>query len=171
MNLTRYILAVALFMGGCATVPTVDPYIAEQRRKLILAQMLLEDKKPAAAKELLNTIITTPTVTGVTDEALFRLALLNLEAGDQRIATRRAGRNLDRLLSDFPASPWHVHGATLKGLIDAYDIALEEKTDLEKTVRNLRNTSATLSKENRELRHDLEKLKNLDLELEMKTKK
>lgn len=171
MNLAKCILAAALFLGGCATIPTVDPYNAEQRRKLILAQMLIEDKNITAAKEILNTLVTTPPVAGVTDEALFRLALINLEPGEQRIATSRAGRNLDRLLSDFPSSPWHVHAATLKGLIDAYDVALEEKADLEKTARSLRNTTANLTKENRELRQDLEKLKNLDLELEMKTKK
>jgi hypothetical protein len=165
------ILAISIGIGGCATLPTVEPYAQEQKRKLVLAQMLIEDKKAVAAKELLTAISNAPPVTGVTDEALFRLALLNIEAGEQKIATSRAGKNLDKMLSDFPTGPWQSHAATLKGLIDAYDIALEEKTDLERTIRNLRSTNTNLSRENKELRQDLEKLKNLDLELEMKTKK
>jgi len=155
-----------------------DLFGQEQRRKLALAQLLLEDNRIAAAKELLTSISGEPRVAGVTDEALFRLALINLEAGEHKIATGKSGNNLEKLIKNFPSSDWKAHAVTLKGLMDAYDISQDEKADLEKAVRNLKssNNSLTkennsLTKENKELRQDMEKLKNLDLELEMKQKR
>jgi hypothetical protein len=158
-------------LSGCATTKKTDLYEQEQRRKLILARVLLEDNRISAAKKILAAISDEKGVSGVTDEALFRLALLNLEPGEQKIFTNKAGRNLEKLLKAYPSSPWKPHAATLKGIIDAYDLSLEEKAELEKTIRNLKNSNLSLGKEIRELRQDLEKLKKLDLELERKKRK
>jgi hypothetical protein len=159
-------------LQGCAITQNS---ISEQRRKLILAQLLLEDNKAPAAREILVSLGNGPKTTGVTDEALFRLALLNLEPGDQKIATDKAGQNLDKLLKEYPESPWKIHAVTLKNMIDAYEVTVNEKVEIEKTVRNLKNSNSmlknantALTKENKELRQGIEKLKNLDLELEKK---
>lgn len=172
------VMIIILGLSGCATTRMPDLFAQEQRRKLALAQILLEDNRIAAAKELLNTIIGEPSVAGVTDEALFRLSLINLEAGEHKIATGKSGKSLEKLIKNYPSSAWKAHAVTLKGLMDAYDISLEEKADLEKTVRTLKNSNNSLTKENnsltkdnKDLRQDLEKLKNLDLELEMKNKR
>jgi uncharacterized protein YceK len=158
-------------LSGCATIQKPDPYEQEQKRKLALARMLLEDNRISAAKEILAAMSDEKMVSGVTDEAIFRLALLNLAPGEQKIQTNKAGRNLEKLLKSSPSSPWKPHAATLKGVLDAYDLSLEENAELEKTVRSLKNSNLSLGKEIRELRQDIEKLKKLDLELERKKKK
>jgi hypothetical protein len=172
MKKLYYLFILFIILQGCAMTQTS---ISDQRRKLILAQLLLEDNKAPAAKEILASIGNSPKITGVTDEALFRLALLNLEPGDQRIATEKAGHNLEKLLKEYPESPWKIHAASLKSIIAAYEASMNEKADMEKTVRSLKNsntllknTNISLSKENKELRQGMEKLKNLDLELEKK---
>jgi hypothetical protein len=167
-----FIIIIALSgLSGCATTPKIDPYEHEQRRKLVLARVLLEDNRISAAKEILTAISDAKGVSGVTDEALFRLALLNLAPGEQKILTKKAERNLEKLLASYPSSPWRSHAATLKGIIDAYDLSLDEKAELEKTIRILKNSNLSLGKETRELREDIEKMKKLDLELERKKKK
>lgn len=163
--------AVVIGIGGCATTGISNKYSQDQRRKLMLAQILLEDNKAAAAKDILTSLSNEPGVLGVTDEALFRLALLNLEAGDQKIATGKAGRNLDKLIKFYPTSSWKSHAVTLKGLLDTYDGTADEKADLEKTARSLKNSNQSLARELKDLRQDMEKLKNLELELEMKKKR
>jgi len=171
-----YILLAGL--SGCATTLRLDPNIHEQQQKLTEAKKLLERNKTADAKMTLYEITTKPAVAGVTDEALFRLALLNLEAGQQKFATTKAGKSLDSVLSKFSSSSWTPHAITLKGLLDDYEIVVQEKAELDKSVRNLKNANAALSnanasltKENADLRQDMEKLKKLDLELEMKKKR
>jgi hypothetical protein len=165
-----FLLALSV-LSGCATTRKADPYEQEQQHRLILARVLLEDNRISAAKRILTAITDGKGVPGVTDEALFRLALLNLEPGEQKIITNKAGRNLEKLLKAYPSSPWKSHAATLKGILDAYDLSREENTELEKTIRNLKNSNLSLGKENRELRQDIEKLKQLDLELERKKRK
>lgn len=172
------ILATTLLLSGCATVNAPDTIYQQQKKKLALAQMLIEENKISAAKDVLSSVSKDTAVKGITDEALFRLALLNLDPGEQKIRTRKAGQNLDKILGDYPSSPWRNHAATLKGLLDAYDLAVEERNDMEQSVKSLRSSysslksmNLSLTKENKELRQGIEKLKNLDLELEMKNKK
>lgn len=164
---TCFIFLLALSgLSSCTTVRKGDTYEQEQHQKLVLARMLLEDNRLGAAKRILATIAEEREVAGVTDEALFRLALLNLEPGEKKILTGNAGKNLEKLLSLFPSSPWKSHAATLKGLLEAYDLSREENSELEKTIRSLKSSNLSLGKENKELRQDMEKLKQLDLELE-----
>lgn len=164
-------ITIIIGLSGCATIRKEDPNIHEQRQKLVLARMLLESKRTEAAKKTLSEIAAKPAVAGVTDEALFRLALLDLEAGQQKIATDKAGKVLDTLLGKFSSSSWSAHAITIKGLIDAYDISLQEKSELDRTIKNLKNSNASLTKENFDLRQDLEKIKKLELELETKKKR
>lgn len=165
-------------LSGCATTWNLDPNVREQQEKLTEAKKLLENNKTADAKKTLSEITTKPIVAGVTDEAHFRLALLNLEAGQQRFTTTKAGKSLDTVLSKFSSSSWTPHAITLKGLLDDYDLVVQEKAELDRSIRNLKNANATLTnanasltKENADLRQDMEKLKKLDLELEMKKKR
>ncbi|HOP41691.1 MAG TPA: hypothetical protein PLI53_11670 [Geobacteraceae bacterium] len=170
----RYLvlLLIVAALGGCATISKTDKHALEQQKKLTLAKMLLENNRPVATRKILNEISGAPTVAGVTDEALFRLALLDLEAGKQKFATDKAEKNLNALLTKFNVtSSWSSHAVTLKGLFEAYDSAIQEKAELEKTVRSLKISNASLAKENSDLRQNLEKIKKLDLELEMKKKR
>ncbi len=170
--------AAILLLSGCATIQQSDPFYQQQKQKLALARMLIEEHKIPAAKEVLTSISKEGKIKGITDEALFRLALLDLETGEQKIITGKAGQDLDKFLSEYPKSEWRNHAATLKGLLDYYDAAVEEKNNLEQSNRSLRNSysslknmNLSLARENKELRQGIEKLKNLDLELESKSKK
>jgi hypothetical protein len=172
------LLTAALGLQGCATINEPVGQFQEQKNKLALAKMLIEDNRATAAKEILTEISTEASAKGITDEAIFRLALLYIEAGERKIATGKSGQLLDRLLKEFPKSPWRHHAATVKGLLDSYDVSLEEKGDLEQTIKSLRSSNLvlksnnlSLSKENKELKMGIEKLKNLDIELETKNKK
>ncbi len=177
-NTYSYGIAIIIGLSGCATIRKEDPNIHEQRQKLVLARMLLEDNRTEAAKKTLSEIAAKPAVAGITDEALFRLALLDLEAGQQKIATDKAGKDLDTILSKFKSSSWSAHAITLKGLMDAYEVTLQEKAELDRTIKNLKSSNASLTKENTsltkenaDLRQDLEKIKKLELELETKKKR
>jgi len=160
-----------LALSGCVTPPATqkkDPFEQEQRRKLALARMLLEDNREAAAREILTRISKERMIAGVTDEALFRLALLSFEPGEKKIATTKAAKNLESILINYPSSPWKSHAAALKGILDAYDMSSREISEMDKAIRGLKNTNASLGKENRELHEDIKRFKKLDLELERK---
>jgi cell division protein FtsB len=165
------LIAIITGLSGCATTRQSDRYALVQQKKLILAKILLENNSTSAAKKTLTEISNASPVPGVTDEALFRLALLELETGQQKITTDKAEKDLTKLLGKFSSSSWRTHATALKGLMDNYDSALQEKAELERTVKNLKNSNASLTKENTEMRQDLEKLKKLDLELERKKKR
>lgn len=182
MRILILLLAICTGLSGCATIQKDNSYTEEQqvklKIKLILAKMQLQNNLTPAAKKTLSEITTQPPVVDVTDEALFRLALLNLETGQQQIVTDKAGKDLVILLNKFKSSSWHPHATTLKGLIDTYDSTLQEKAELEKTLKNLKSLNASLTKENLDLKKEnldlkqgMEKLKKLDLELEMKKKR
>jgi len=171
-------IAIITGLSGCAAIRKEDPNVNLQRQKLVLAKLFLQNNRAEEAKKTLIEITARPAVAGVTDEAFFRLALLDLEAGQQKIATDKAGKDLDTILSKFKSSSWSTHAATLKGLIDAYDTALQENSELDRSAKNLKNSNASLTsanasltKENTDLRQDMERLKKLDLELEMKKKR
>jgi len=178
MRVLILLLAMCTGLSGCATIQKDNSYAEEQQMKLILAEMQLRNNQTPAAKTTLSEITSQPPVAGVTDEALFRLALLNLETGQQKIITDKAEKGLVTLLNNFTLSSWRPHATTLKGLINTYDSTLQEKAELEKTLKNLKSANASLTKENLDLKkenldlkQDMEKLKKLDLELEMKKKR
>ncbi len=134
------LLAILAFaVSGCATTSGAF-YRHRQARKLCSAVTLLQKKEVPAAMELLTTITTDQGVAGVTDEAMFRLALLNLGTEPDKRQIVKSLQLLKRLEEDYPASPWTVQAAPLQKLLT----------------------------ETKELRRNLQKLKILDIELEQK---
>jgi hypothetical protein len=59
----------------------INTHIQAQARNLDTAKNLLQENKVSTATEILANIVSTDGVPGVTDEALFRLAMLNLQGG------------------------------------------------------------------------------------------
>jgi hypothetical protein len=109
---------------------------------------------------LLVAISNEPGVPGVTDQALFRLSLLSLKAGQEKHGTEQAGHYLERLQKEYPASAWVPLASPIKDLLAAMDNAQQQR-------KNAKELNLSLTKENRELRLSIEKLKNLELELGM----
>lgn len=138
----------------------------EQERFLAGALEYLRKGKENNARILLERLREAPPLEGVTDEALFRLALLGLR-DDSGKGVRQTQELLDRLIGEFPHSTWAFQAMPLAGyLSDAQSIR-----DKQRELKSLRDLNLSLSRDNRELRQTLERLKNLDIELEHKIKR
>jgi hypothetical protein len=122
------------------------PFFREQAlsRKLDDAREALRARQFSRATTLLSEIVASPGTPGITDEALLRLALLQLRSGQER-DTGQALRSLERLAKEFPGSHWTPLAAPVADLVN-------------------RNTSLTM--DNRTLRQNIQKIKELELELE-----
>ncbi|SNB45736.1 tetratricopeptide repeat protein [Geobacter sp. DSM 9736] len=147
-------------LSGCAQIPTwmhlnSSPY--EQRKRLSQAVELVKEGNNASASRLLASICREPGVPGITDEALFRLALLSLRGGDRE----NASNMLERLGREYPRSIWTRTANPIVELLAQHD-------DLRNQNRTLKNTNQALTRENKELLQSIERLKHLDLELELK---
>jgi hypothetical protein len=156
-------LAFAVGLNGCAGTmkPEVGNYVKTQTLRLESAKKLIKENRISAATELLNSICSAKGIPGITDEAMFRLALLYLGEGQGKNEIIQARQTLEKLQKEFPSSSWKTHAASLTGLI----------ATLNRKIRNLKGENVSLSRENRELRLNIEKLKILDVEQELKERR
>lgn len=141
-------------------------HIQAQTRNLDTARALLQEGKTSTAKEILVNIVSTEGVPGITDEALFRLAMLNIDGGQGKTEISQgdiaqAQSSLDRLIKEYPTSSWRKHSESLVELIAA----------LNRRIKSLKGENLFLSRENKELRLNIERLKILDIEQELKVKR
>jgi outer membrane protein assembly factor BamD (BamD/ComL family) len=152
-----------LSLAGCATFKDMQSSLAgsyEANRKLSSARQALEQGKSATAISILEGIVTEPAVKGVTDEALFRLSVLKLDYEDKD-GTLPSLRHLERLRYEYPESSWVQYA---KPLIEL----LKGASEIKKQNRNLKILNISLTKDNKEMRQSIERLKNLDMQLERK---
>jgi hypothetical protein len=140
--------------------------ISEQERSFAGALEYLKAGKEQQARELLERVVALPPISGITDEALFRLALLSTREETGRVATR-AQSLLEQLENGFPTSAWTSQAAPLA----AYLAGVRIPRDRQKELRTLRDHNLSLSRDNRELRQTIERLKSLDLELDQKIRR
>jgi chemotaxis protein histidine kinase CheA len=161
------LLLAAALLGGCATAKTGDSGGFFQRhsesKKLAQAVELLAKGDSRAAANLLNGISSGSSIPGITDEALFRLALLSLNPGTDRPASAHGSQLLRRLKKEYPSSPWTVQAAPLTELINVAE-------ELKRQNRSLKATNQSLNKEIGSINKTLQQLKHLDLELEQNTR-
>lgn len=130
------------------------------------ALQFLRSGNEQGARELLERVVEAPTIKGITDEACFRLALLYLRDEGSK-GTARSQALLDRLESEFPRSIWTRQAAPLANYLDGIKTLRERQREL----KTLRELNLSLSRDNRDLRQTIEKLKNLDIELDQKIKR
>lgn len=166
-----YIALTALLTmnAGCAGIEGGKPrflMFSEQERRLSGALDQLRAGKEQRAKELLEEVADGSPAAGVTDEALFRLALLSLKE-DGGKGLLRAQAMLERLADEYPASLWTRQSAPLLSHLAEARILRNRQREL----KSLREQNLSLSRDNRELRQSLEQLKQLDLELEQRIKR
>lgn len=141
------------------SVGFLDRYAAS--RKLAHAVELLGQGNQSAAIKELSAICNGKSMPGVTDEALFRLALLTLRPSLERPASQQGQQHLKRLRKEYPSSPWTAQAAALLDLVNVAD-------DLKQQNRNLKASNQSLNREINDLNKTINQLKNLDLELEQK---
>lgn len=173
----RIILLVCLaaaLCGGCASTRSTTSTTAaasarsgEGRLKEVQprskqleqsAAMLAAGDSDGAAR-ILNAIVGAPSAPGVTDEALFRLALLSLSPGLDKPAAAQGQQLLKRLGKDYPKSPWTALAGPVSELINVAE-------ELKRQNKSLKGTNQSLTKEVGELNRNIDRLKRLDLELE-----
>lgn len=174
------VLVAALFLAGCGAVrnsatssisitdrghSAVSSFSA-QERSFAGALEFLRAGKEQDARDLLERVVDAAPIKGITDEAYFRLAVLHLR--DEGVkGTARAKVLLARLANEFPKSIWTRQAEPLAQYLDG----VKALRDRQREMKTLRDLNLSLSRDNRDLRQTLEKLKNLDLELEQNIKR
>ena len=152
------ILMALLSAGGCANFAA--GISSERERYFTEGMQSLQRGKESQARELLERAIAVPSGDGLIDEALFRLALLYLR-DDAGRGPARSLVLLERLKKEYPRSLWTYQSAPLMAYLPAMRAAYEKE----------REQNLLLNRENRELHQSLDRLKNLDLEMEKKIKR
>jgi len=151
---------------GVAAAPAEVSVVREQERRFAGALEYLRTGKEQEARDLLELVVAGPSRSGVTDEALFRLSLLYLR-DDAGKGAQKTQDLLERLNNDFPRSIWAHQGAPLA----SYLAGIRTLRDKQREVKTLKELNLSLSRDNREMRQSIERLKSLDLELEKKIKR
>jgi hypothetical protein len=140
--------------------------VSEKRQNLAKAVGMIRAGQEREARYFLELVIDDSREDGVTDEALFRLAILKLNDG-----VLGAGKNsialLDKLRSSYPASVWTRQAAPLQ----SYLKGVHNIRNCERDFNILREKNLSLSRDVHGLRQTIERLKALDLELEQKIKR
>ena len=161
------VLLPVLLVSGCGSLTKMTGFAprTEERNFAGALQYLLSGNE-SGAREFLERTVSAPSMAGVTDEALFRLALLNLRDEGGR-GEPRAKALLNRLIREFPTSIWARQAAPLAAHLQETLILRAGQHEL----KNLRNQNLSLSRDNKELRQSIERLKQLDMELEQKIRR
>jgi len=164
------VLASVISLSGCSTINGILNSSPEKtnsyERDFAGALQHLRSGNEQKAFDLFEKVVNGPKIYGITDEALFRLAVLQLRDDSPKSAAR-AERLLERLKKDFPKSIWRHQAEPLISFIDS-------TADLRKSQRelkSLRELNVSLTRNNKELRQTIERLKELDIELENKIRR
>lgn len=179
MFAARMAMIILMLMSGCAPrtssviipVPVFPPpeppqIITGLERNFAGALHQLRGGREQEARSLLEQVVEAKGVEGITDEALFRLALLSLrDDGPQGV--QRARLLIGQLHSEYPGSIWSYQSDPLLKILSELKTLREARKEL----RVLRDRNLSLSRDNKELRQSLERLKSLDLELEQKIRR
>jgi hypothetical protein len=162
--------------GGCETFSVSKPpatssvstkiSVSAAERDFATALHYLRNGNEAVSRDLFRRVVDEPSVSGVTDEAIFRMALLYLRDENGK-GEKRAAELFDRLFSEFPGSIWSRQAAPLALYVKETSVLRSHTREL----KVLRNQNLSLSRDNKELRQSIERIKNLDLELEQKIRR
>lgn len=162
--------------GGCGTLAVRKPSatnsvsatssVSAAERDFATALHYLRNGNEAVSRDLFKRVVDGSNLSGVTDEAIFRLALLSLRDENGK-GEKRSAELFERLFSEFPGSIWSRQAAPLAMYVKETIALRAQKREL----NLLRNQNLSLSRDNKELRQSIERIKNLDLELEQKIRR
>ena len=109
------LLPLVMINAGCAGLDGGMPrfmLFSEQDRILTEARAQLRLGNEQKTRDLLEKVVDGPPAAGISDEALFRLALLSLN-GDGVKGVQRAQTLLEKLTAKYPESLWTRQSAPL----------------------------------------------------------
>lgn len=164
-GLKEALIILPLLVCGCQMVESMKLSV---RRPPVQSQVMDEARRNIAsgdharARIGLEQVVAAAPLSDVTDEALFRLALFSLPDDNNTTAMF-----LDRLQRGFPNSIWNQQAAPLRLHISR----VKNLKDRQRELATLKALNMSLHKDNRELRQTLDRLKELDLELEQRIKR
>ncbi|SKA11936.1 hypothetical protein SAMN02745119_02727 [Trichlorobacter thiogenes] len=170
--LNRWLLALCVLQlcSGCMLFnrhhSDADAPVPSLERQFATALQFLRQGNEQGARELLEQVVVAPGLAGVTDDALFRLALLKLRDGGEK-GGQEGYSLLARLAKEYPDSIWTHQSAALTRYLSSTQKLFEKQRE----TRTVRELNLYLSRENKELRLNIEKLKKLDLELDLKNRR
>jgi len=164
MRSSLAVLLLVLLCSGCTLFQQGQTDgISEQERQFAGALQFLRQGNEQRARALLEQVVLGPRHAGISDEALFRLALLKLR--DDEKGPQEAHTLLMQLSTQHPDGIWARQAAPLVSFLATTQKLLARQRD----TRGLRELNSQLYRENKELRLNIEKLKKLDLELDRKS--
>ena len=184
-------MVFALSSGGCTTLKTIfssepaTPPPGKNHKRpvtpgvsletpamyLSLARDMILTGNDDAARDLLQKIVAEKSVPGVTDEVLFRQGLLSLKYENEASEYPKTRQILERLINDYPGSVWAVQAVPLNELLVGRWMSEVSLGKTRRQVKALKDSNLSLSKENKEMRLNIEKLKTLEQELEQKSRR
>jgi hypothetical protein len=178
--------------------PAVQAGPGHQESCFVGALQNLKAGKEREAQTLLEEVITGKPLPGMTDEALFRLAVLHLGDEDGNGDTQ-AHALLARLQKEYPDSNWTQQATPLITYLDEVDglrkarevlntrwvqsqsqlreskhevkTLLERNLSLVRDNKEVQERNHSLVRDNKELQKRLDRLKDLDLEIEQKNRR
>ncbi len=162
------LLLICILISGCASFESAIPRFISSKEEQNLAAGLKELRagNEQAAHNFLEKVVDGVPGVGVTDEALFRLALLSLrEDGNKGLL--RSQTLLERLADKYPDSIWTRQSAQLL----AHLAEVKALRNRQRELKSLKEQNLSLNRDNKEMRQSLEQLKQLDLELEKRIKR
>ncbi|MFZ4859144.1 MAG: tetratricopeptide repeat protein [Desulfuromonadaceae bacterium] len=167
-TLCAVLLLLCILISGCAGFEKSTPRFitSPEKRSLESGLRELHAGNEQAAHSLLEKVVDGVPTVGVTDEALFRLALLSLkEEGGKGL--QRAQASLERLTESYPDSIWTRQSSQLRVHLAEFKALRNRQREL----KVLKEQNLSLSRDNKEMRQSLEQLKQLDMELEKRIKR
>lgn len=147
--------------------PPGDPAWLE----LAKARDLIMIGRYAPAGKMLTNLAAGARKPGITDEALFHLGIATMKEESDNGDFQRSRQVFDRLAREYPDSVWGTEASLLSELLDSFTQAEVSLDKTKRQVKALKDSNLSLSRENKELRLNIEKLKSLDLELEHKSRR
>lgn len=146
---------ILILLNGCGSTL----YKFKQQSKLSNANELLRKGNNEPAINLLKEITMGKGVTGVTDEAMFILALAYLSKPAETERFIKSEELLKNLQKDYPSSLWAIQSYPLLDLIIKVRTGNISRIEMEQEINSLKQ-------ENKKLKLSIEKLKTLDIEME-----
>lgn len=170
---TVIIILLTACLSGCTTLQkTIKSHQMRNAQQENLTQALKHIDRGNTEKAMahLKAIVAAPGVAGVTDEALFRLGLLSIPSDLDREELADALTYLERLQKEYPISIWSTQASSLTDFLSEIPHSIRATTELRRQIRTLKDLNLSLTRENKEMKLNIEKLKTLDFELERKAK-
>jgi len=178
-------ILLMLLLAGCSLKNMQMFSGLTQKGKLSEAINAMDKGNELAATKLLEEICASENVSGVTDEALFRLSMLGLRQYKEPEGMQLVQKRMERLRTEFPTSEWtrlawplmeyinSVEGVRgdLRALKLRNTALSKDNRELHLTIQQLQGTNQSLTKENKEIKERIDKLKDLDVELERKNRR